>query len=104
MHHDAEYFNLPTEHIIEVKDCTPEYLSQCIYEVLTGDFKKAKEKFHEEVKIEINYYMVFIISAMVKGFFKGHFWKGIKSFLTVKKRYGWKPFIRLMTRPIGLKY
>lgn len=103
MHHDAEYFGLPTEKIIEVKDCGAEYLAGCIYESLTGDFSAVKKKYHEDVDVEINYYMKFVLSVMIKGFFRGHFFKGLKSFGRVKHRYGWKPFIRLFAKPIGIK-
>ncbi len=91
MVHDAEYFGLPTEHIIELFDCTSQQLTECIRNAL-NNFAEAREKYHQKVRVRLNHYFPFVLSVMVKGFFKGHFIKGLKSFNLTYKRYGWAPF------------
>jgi hypothetical protein len=96
MIHDAEYFKLPSGHIIEIFDCTEMELAECIIESI-GDFKEAKMKYNRRPQVRLNHYFRFVLSVMVKGFFKGHFFKGLKSFKTTYSRYGFAPFRRLLT-------
>jgi len=91
MHHDAEYFQLPTDHIIEMTDCPTEYLAACIQASLSEPFNHVKEKYHEQIPVELNKYVEKFMRSVLR---KGQVFKIIKSIVHVYDRYGIDPFIR----------
>ncbi len=68
MYHDAEYFGLPTDRIIEMTDSSEERLAECITLCLSGSFHEAQEKYHERIPVELNRYIEkFMRSVLRKG-------------------------------------
>jgi len=93
MYHDAEYFGLPTDRIIEMTDSSEERLAECITMSLSGSFHNAQEKYHERIPVELNKYIETFMRSVLR---KGQIFKIIKSFLHVYERYGIDPFIRYL--------
>lgn len=60
MIYDHEYLNLPTDHIIEIKNnaAAIEKLKNCVGAVLDGDFAAAKNRFSEKIRLT-NYDFLF---------------------------------------------
>ena len=105
--HDAEHFGLPTEHILEMTDCTPAHLADCIVAVLNESFASARARFHEQIPVRLDFYFKrFIRSQLIAR----HFRAVLGSFRCVVQRYGLRPFwLFLLTilsfgalpRPVG---
>lgn len=91
MYHDAEYFGLPTDRIIEMTNSTEERLAECITMSLSGSFRDAREKYHERIPVELNRYIETFMRSVLR---KGQIFKIIKSVVHVYDRYGIDPFIR----------
>jgi len=85
MVHDAEYFGLPHDHIIEMTDCAPARLAACISEILTGTFNDARAMFHEQISVDHRFYFETFFFAMLK---RGHLHAALGSLLHVLRRYG----------------
>ncbi len=60
MVYDHKYLNLPTEHIIEIKNDAEaiKKLKDCVGVILTADFAAARSRFNERIKL-INYHFIF---------------------------------------------
>lgn len=56
MVHDFNYFGLSTESIIEMTDCTAEYLLTCVHTVISHGFDEARNKFTQEIPIRFDFY------------------------------------------------
>ena len=54
--YDHEYFSLPCDSIIEMKDSNPGRLVQCIVSAIEDDFVRAKSVFHEKLSMSYRYY------------------------------------------------
>jgi hypothetical protein len=91
MTHDAEHFGLPTEHIIEMTDCSEEHVVSCITAILSGPFADARGKFHEQIPVRLDYYLEVYMRAVLRQFQP---WKVVQSLFHVFRRYGCRPFFR----------
>lgn len=91
--HDAEYFGLPTENILELTDCLPEHLAQCVLTVLATDFASARRAFHETIPVRLDFYMKTFIWRLLKSRRLGDVFR---SFRCVARRYGVAPFARYL--------
>ena len=56
MMHDAIHFGLPTDQLLEMQDCTPPYLADCIKMVLKEGFSQAKRKYHKDIPLKFDFY------------------------------------------------
>lgn len=90
MFHDAEYFHLPTDHILEMTDCAAERLADCIVTAIHDGFGQAKKNYHEIIPVKLTLYLEGFMKAVIRG---GHLIKCLVSISHVLKRYGIKPFI-----------
>ncbi len=89
MIHDAEYFDLPVEHILEMYDCSEERLAECLVTTLQANFAEARRHFHERIPMTLdNYLDVFMLSVLKQG----QPLKVLRSLRLVARRYGVKPF------------
>lgn len=91
MAHDAEYFGLPTGHIIEMTECSVEHLAACIATALSSSFDQARITFHERVPVRLNFYLEVFMRAVVRQFQP---FKALRSLTHVFRRYGIRPFLR----------
>ncbi len=91
--HDAEYFGLPTESILEMTDCTPEHLAACIAAALTEGFPAAKARFHERIPVFLDFYFFTFIRAQLIAMRPFTILSSIRH---VYRRYGIRPFVRFL--------
>ena len=87
--HDAEYFGLPAGHILEMTDCSPDRVAECIIAVLTGDFSSARARFHERIPVRLDFYLTVFIWSLLKSF---RILSVLRSLRTSVRRYGISPF------------
>lgn len=57
MIHDAMFFGLPTEQILEIQDCKPEHVASCIQVIFDSGFKSAKQKYHQDIPVNFSFYL-----------------------------------------------
>ena len=91
MAHDAGYFGLPAAHIIEMTDCSEERVATCITTALSGTFEDARNTFHEQIPVRLDYYIEVFMRAVVRQFQP---FKVLRSLSHVFRRYGIRPFLR----------
>lgn len=89
MVHDAEYFGLPHDHIIEMTDCTPAHLAECICAILGGTFPDARARFHEQINVNHLFYFNTFFLTILK---QGQVLKALSSLRRVVRRYGIRTF------------
>lgn len=85
MVHDAEHFGLPTDHIIEMTECTPEHLADCMQSVMDGPFAAARQRFHEQIPVQHQFYFNTFFIPLLK---RGKVRKAAQSLGHVLRRYG----------------
>jgi hypothetical protein len=90
MQHDAEYFGLPTDHIMEMTECSPEHLADCLVEIISNGFPSAKKKYHEQIPVKLDLYFEVFMRAVLRS---GHPVKFFTSMRHVLRRYGSAPFL-----------
>jgi ADP-heptose:LPS heptosyltransferase len=91
MAHDAAYFGLPRDHIIEMADASVEHLGECITGALTKPFAVVRQEFHEEIPVELNLYLEAFMQSVIR---RGQLIKLLKSLTITLGRYGFGPFAR----------
>ncbi len=97
MCHDAEYFGLPGEHIIEMTECSPQHLANCIIASMSQPFPEVRERFHERIEVDLHFYMERFMRSQLRQF---HPLKIIQSMSNVYKRYGVQPFVMYLRSKI----
>lgn len=85
--HDYEYYGLDTNSIIEMTDCSPEKLFQCVFTTLTEGFDTARCAFHEEIPLTFNFYSNFIYNLLSRH----QYLKIAGSLFNTVNRYGLHP-------------
>lgn len=75
--HDFKFHGLETDHILEMTNCSPEKLVDCISLFLSSGFNIAKEKYGEDIPVRFNFYWISLIDSLVKGDFE-QFYSSIK--------------------------
>lgn len=53
--HDHERHGLPTEHVLEMVNCSAEQLAECISTVFTAGFATARRQYHERISLTNSY-------------------------------------------------
>ena len=87
MVHDAEHFGLPTDHIIEMTECTPAHLADCIRAVMDNPLDAARQRFHEQILVQHQFYFNTFFIPILK---RGHVRKAFTSLGHVLRRYGFR--------------
>jgi hypothetical protein len=87
MVHDFDYCGLPTDHIVEMTDCSVEQLADCIYLALVQDITAARLKYHQKIELEFTFYLSLIRDFLLKT---GEYEKVFLSLLNTINRYGWQ--------------
>ena len=85
MVHDAEHFGLPTDHIIEMTECTPAHLCACLQAVMDGPLDAARRRFHEQIPVVHQFYFNTFFIPLLK---RGEIRKASSSLAHVLRRYG----------------
>ncbi len=91
--HDAEYFGLPTESILEMTDCSPAHLADCMTAVFSEGLPAAKKRFHERIPVRLDFYFFTFLRAQLRAM---HPLTILSSLRHVYRRYGMKPFVRFV--------
>ena len=91
MCHDAEYFGLPTDSIIEMTDCSTRHLADCIAAALIGSFADVRQRFHEQIEVDLHFYLERFMRSQLRQL---HLLTITLSFFRVYQRYGLRPFVR----------
>lgn len=89
MRHDAEYFGLPTDEILEMTDCTSEHVASCIVTACTESFEEARKKYHEQIAVDLTFYFERFMRSQLR---QGHPLTIMRSMTNVARRYGVHPF------------
>jgi hypothetical protein len=87
---DAEYFRLPTSHIIEMTDSSREHLAACIISTLREPFSDVRAKFHQRIPVKLNFYFSTFFISILK---QRQPVKAFRSVVHVWHRFGWHPFL-----------
>ena len=88
--HDAEYFGLPTGDILEMTECAPAHLAECIVTVLTEGFAAARSRFHERIPVRMDQYLTVFIRSLIR---QRRLWTAARSLRCTLARYGLAPFV-----------
>lgn len=88
MIHDFEYWGRPTDHIIEMTDCSESQLVDCIYLALTKGVTKARLSCHQQIALDFTFYLSNIRSILLES---KQYEKVFLTLLNTIKRYGWQP-------------
>jgi hypothetical protein len=99
MCHDAEHFGLPTNHIIEMTECSPADLANCIITCFQHSFGVARQQFHEQIEVDLHFYIERFMRSQLRQF---HPLKVIRSVSHVYKRYGRRPFVSYLRSKLHL--
>jgi hypothetical protein len=67
---DHERWGIPTDKIIEMKDCSIDNVYQCLSIALLEGFDKAKDCYHEHIRMPFAYYQPFIYGLLKNGKYK----------------------------------
>lgn len=86
--HDYEYRGVPTDSIIEMTDCYPEKLLQCIVTVLAEGFGTARSVFHEQIPLQFKFYCDILFDMLL---LQGKYRQAICSIIYTFQRYGLHP-------------
>jgi hypothetical protein len=89
--HDAAYFHLPSDHIIEMTSCPEDHLARCIVDACTRDFAGVRREFHEEIPVDLSFYWERFMLSVLKT---GDVLSVLRSLRHVLRRYGAAPFRR----------
>ncbi len=104
---DHKQFGLPTSSIIEMTDCPPAAVCQCVSSVFLEGVSAARQRYHEEIKIPFGYYGE-IQCQLIR---KGEFIKAFSFLSTNIKKHGVAPifflgflsrFLRKVLKILGL--
>lgn len=84
MVHDAKYFGLRIDQIIEMTDCPANHLADCIISILKKGFTQARLKYHNEIPVIFDHYFNLLYGNLIK---KREFLKVINSLSAAYERY-----------------
>ncbi len=86
MIHDFEYWGKSTDHIIEITDCSSEYLADCIHFTLTKGIEEARLCYYQPLELDFTHYLSLIRSLLLE---QGEYGRLSQSLLNTISRYGW---------------
>ncbi len=88
MIYDAMYFGLPTDPILEMQDCTADLVSSCIQMVFDNGFAAAREKYHQDIALDLNFYFKQLYCEVLR---KNELGKAMGSLSVTRDRFGNHP-------------
>ena len=84
MIHDANYFGLSTDMILEMQSCTPKHLADCIVLHLREGFARSKNVYHVDIPIKYNFYFSQLYWELIS---KGEILKASQALHSALERY-----------------
>jgi ADP-heptose:LPS heptosyltransferase len=82
---DADYFGLPTDHIIELYDITPQQAANVLLSFLGNGIAETKKKYQQEIPIKFDFYIGQLRSELLS---KKQFTKTAQAIQSAKERFG----------------
>ncbi len=101
MIHDAMYFGLPTEQILEMQDCTAGHVASCIQVIFDSGFKSAKQKYHQDIPLNFSFYFKQLSWELLISKQLG---KAAESLSVVRERFGNHPQLIYFLKNIFFPY
>jgi len=89
--HDVEYWGYSSRQILEMMDTPPEKLIECVHCALTQGFSEARRRFHQQIIIDFNFYLLSIRNALLH---RELYAKTASAVSYAVKRYGWHPQLK----------
>jgi hypothetical protein len=65
--YDLDYWNLPSDHVVELRDPPAALAADCAAAVLTRGVAGARREFHEPLRLEFGHYFEIILPALLRG-------------------------------------
>lgn len=85
--HDLDYWRLPSDHVIELHDCSVEHAAACAIQFFSGGLASARAKYHEDLPLRFNHYFDTVFSLVHRRDFVGF----ASSLRHTVARYGPRP-------------
>lgn len=82
--HDLEHWGLPSQHVIELHDCSTEHAARVAVAVFTDGLESARSEFHEELPLTFTYY----VDTMFGRLRQGEILTFARSLMHTSARYG----------------
>lgn len=73
MQYDFDYFNITSDHLIEMDNAACDELCNCVELILKGEFTRAKTRYHKKIKPRFKKALFFIFDMCLKN----HDYKGL---------------------------
>jgi hypothetical protein len=101
--HDFEHRGANTSEIIEMTECLPDKLVQCVTTAIAEGFEVSRERFHEKIPVNFNYYYLGVLKDLL---YAGRIGPVLGSIRNTVSRYGMRAvfnwsFLALLTRWLG---
>ncbi|MDB5810244.1 MAG: hypothetical protein JWN94_2366 [Betaproteobacteria bacterium] len=87
--HDHQYFGLNTDAIIEMTDCPPDDLVDCVKTVYKEGFAAAKKIYHVAIPLDLDFYVP-NLDALIR---RKHYGDALTSVRNIVRRYGLRPAV-----------
>ncbi len=84
--HDFEFQKMEAEHILEMTNCPPQKVVDCVLLSFSSDFKTCKKEYGEYVPVKFYYYWQSLMESLLKGRFR----EVMKSVKAVHNRWGFR--------------
>lgn len=65
--HDLEYWGLPSDHVIEMRDAAPEHAAACMVDMISHSVAHARSAYHERFDLTLGYYYTVMLSLLHQG-------------------------------------
>jgi len=64
---DFKYHGINSESIIEMTECSANYLFECILTILNEDFNIARKKYHKLIRMNFKFYLGIVIFSLIRN-------------------------------------
>ncbi len=88
MIHDARYFGLPTDHIMEFQDLSARRLANIVLFILEHGFAEARQTFQKEISVKFDYYLSQVYWVLLS---KRRFVEAAQAIRFARERYSYDP-------------
>jgi len=88
MVHDAKYYDLPTEDILELQECSPSDVCEVVKAVYDHGFSQARAQYHSEMPLDFTWYCEMLIAGLMA---QGRWPEVLQSVFYTWERFGSHP-------------
>ncbi len=101
MIHDAVYFGLPTDEIIEMQNCSTGVVSSCVQLILDSGFPSARLKYHRDIPVNFSFYFKQLYWELLRTY---QLRKAAGSLSAARERFGNHPQLERFIHDLLLSY